>query len=114
MRFLGKRSDIAAILQAADVFLLPSFYEGLPIVAIEAQAAGLPLILSDAVSKESAITGNVRFLRLADPPSVWADAILDCKHFERRPTGESMARAGYDRAHPSAAESELRRYLAQP
>lgn len=114
VRFLGKRSDIAAILQAADVFLLPSFYEGLPIVAIEAQAAGLPLILSDAVSKESAITENVRFLSLADPPSVWADAILDCKHFERMPTGEDIAKAGYDRAHPSAAESELRRYLAQP
>ena len=113
VRFLGKRADIAAILQAADVFLLPSFYEGLPIVAIEAQAAGLPLILSDTVSKESAVTDNVRFLSLSEPLAVWADAVLACRQFERVPTGERIAAAGYDRAHPTAAQKALLQYFEE-
>ena len=93
--------------------MLPSFYEGLPIVAIEAQAAGLPLILSDTVSKESAVTDNVRFLSLSEPLAVWADAVLACRQFERVPTGERIAAAGYDRAHPTAAQKALLQYFEE-
>ena len=81
--FLGKRSDIPELLSASDVFFLPSFYEGLPIVAIEAQASGLPLVISDAISKETDITGNVKFISLNESNETWADALMDASKKDR-------------------------------
>lgn len=52
VRFLGVRSDVAAILRASDLFLMPSLFEGLPVAVLEAQAAGLPCLLSDAITEE--------------------------------------------------------------
>lgn len=62
--FLGEREDIAELLKAMDVFLLPSLYEGLPIVAVEAQAANVKLVLSTEVSKDTVLSENVRFVPL--------------------------------------------------
>ena len=111
IRFLGRRGDISEILQAADVFILPSFYEGLPIVAIEAQAAGLPCILSENISAETAITDNAYFLSLDEPISVWVEKILSCKNFNRTSKTGELAAAGYDYDHPSQAQIELRNYF---
>ena len=81
--FLGKRNDIPELLSASDVFFLPSLYEGLPIVAIEAQASGLPLIISDSITHETDITGNVKFLSLDDKNETWAKYLLDAANTQR-------------------------------
>ncbi len=76
--FVGARYDVPRLMQGAmDVFLLPSFYEGLPVALIEAQALGLPCVYSDVVTEEAdAVARLVRRVSLSQPPSVWADTIL--------------------------------------
>ncbi len=68
---LGSRSDVPEILQAMDVLVFPSLYEGLPGVVLEAQAAGLPCIVSDTVTEEVAITNLVKYLSLKREPYYW-------------------------------------------
>ena len=76
--FAGLRSDIPRLmLGAMDVFVLPSSHEGLPLVGIEAQAAGLPIILSDTVTEEMDVAHwLIRRLSLSQPASVWAEATM--------------------------------------
>lgn len=69
--FLGLREDIDKILQIFDVFLLPSLYEGLPFVGVEAQAVGLPIVASDMVSEELKITDLVSMVSLNAPLDEW-------------------------------------------
>ena len=111
IHFLGKRQDISDILQAADVFLLPSFYEGLPIVAIEAQAAGLPCVLSSNVSKEAKITDLVYYLSLEQSLDEWADLIFSLKDFDRTSVRNEIIQSGYDVHYPCEAEIELKKYF---
>lgn len=73
--FLGARSDVPDLLQAADVMILPSTFEGLPYTALEAQAAGLPLLMSQAVSSSARVGGRVEVLDLAQGPRAWAGRI---------------------------------------
>lgn len=77
--FLENRSDINRIYQAMDVFVLPSRYEGLPVVGVEAQAEGLPCILSDKMTKETKIAENTVFMNLGEGPYNWAKAVIDAK-----------------------------------
>lgn len=88
--FAGIRKDVSNILQAMDVFLFPSLYEGLPLSLIEAQSSGLKCFISDRVSSESIITNNVKLISLSKSPKEWADRILkykdgydrlDCSYF---------------------------------
>ena len=74
--FLGEREDIAELLKAMDVFLLPSLYEGLPIVAVEAQAANVKLVLSTEVSKDTVLSENVRFVPLDAELDRWEAEIM--------------------------------------
>lgn len=92
---LGVRSDISEILQATDAFLLASFFEGLPVVAIEAQASGLPCLLSDGISKEAAITDLCKFLPI-DNPELWSQAVSDIDFNYRPNTKEKIVTVGYD------------------
>ena len=95
--FTGVRSDVPELMQAMDVFAFPSLYEGLPIASVEAQAAGLPCVISDTVTKEIALTDSVKFLSLSEPPEIWAERILRFKQgFQRKPTTEQIKRAGFD------------------
>lgn len=96
IRLLGVRSDVRELMQASDVFLLPSLYEGLPIVAIEAQAAGLPVVLSSNITEETDITGNLCFLNLAESDQLWAETILEYKKFKRVDCRQKIRQAGYD------------------
>ena len=74
--FLGQRDDVDRLYQAFDAFALPSLYEGLGIVAVEAQAARLPCLLSDRITREVDVTGTVRFLPIGDP-SEWAKTLAE-------------------------------------
>lgn len=77
VRFLGVRSDVADLMQAMDVFVFPSLYEGLGIVLIEAQAAGLPCVVSDTIPREAYLTDLVTAERLSSSTETWADNILE-------------------------------------
>ena len=79
VRFLGWRKDVDRLFQAIDVFLLPSWFEGLPTVGIEAQCTGLPCVMSESISREVQITDRCRFLSLADAPEKWAAEVLKWK-----------------------------------
>lgn len=74
--FLGVREDVPALLHAMDVFCMPSLYEGMPLAVLEAQAAGLPCLVSDGVPKDCLQTPRARQFPLSAPPSKWAEAIL--------------------------------------
>lgn len=109
IRFLGTRKDVAELMKASDVFLLPSLYEGLPIVAVEAQTSGLPVIVSTAVTKEVDLTGNVVFVDLKNTNEYWAETVLKCKNIERRSYRKEIAQAGYDNNDSTVGIKRLRR-----
>lgn len=77
--FTGAIENVSDYLSSFDVMVLPSLYEGLPLVVIEWQIAGLPCIVSDSVTKECAITSLVRFESINEEPKKWADNILNIK-----------------------------------
>lgn len=72
--FAGIRSDVPKLLNGMDIFAFPSLYEGMPNVIIEAQAASLPCVISNTITKEVNISGMVKFLPI-DNPRLWADTI---------------------------------------
>lgn len=94
--FTGVRSDIADLLQAMDVFVFPSIYEGLPVVLIEAQAAGLSCLVSDSVAVESKKTDLVHFISLNSGISEWADKTIQLAKNERKNTMNEIKNNGYD------------------
>lgn len=91
----GKQGNVAPYLQAMDVFLLPSFSEGLPVSLIEAQAAGLPCVCSDRITKEADVTGLCAFVDIENKDG-WVDSILQASKIERRDTGYMIRKAGFD------------------
>lgn len=83
VRFLGWRSDADRLYQAMDLFLLPSRFEGLPIVGVEAQCTKLPCIFSDSITREAKIQEHCYFLPLSDGPEKWARFILQHRACQR-------------------------------
>lgn len=84
IRFLGVRSDIGTLMQGADLLLFPSRSEGLGMVAVEAQAAGIPVLTSTGVPRECSVVPNlVRFIDCAAPLSVWVSALQELLAMER-------------------------------
>ena len=94
--FTGVRSDIPALLSAMDVFVFPSLYEGMPNTVIEAQATGLPCVISDTITKEADITGLVKYLPLDCSVEKWASAVFEEMKNERKDTHGDFVEAGYD------------------
>ena len=90
----GVRPDVDRLMQAMDVFILPSLWEGLGMVLVEAQAAGLPCFASEAVPREAAVTDLCTFLPL-NHPELWAEKILAVS-IQRRDTSQEIIQAGYD------------------
>lgn len=97
VKFLGQRNDVNKIYQAFDVFVLPSLYEGLCLVGVEAQAEGLPCLLSDRITREVDVTDTCRFLSIEDP-DVWADAMctVELKSTVERAATDRVAFSDYD------------------
>ena len=96
VRFMGRRDDVADLMQAADLLVLPSLREGLPGVAIEAQAAGLPCLLADTISTQAKVTDLVEFLPIDKGIEVWAERLLFYRGFKRRDTSSELKQSGYD------------------
>ena len=79
--FAGVRGDADKLYSAMDVFCLPSYYEGMPLVAWEAQCNGLPCLFSDQVTREAALRKDVKFLSL-ERPEAWLEALMHAKRSE--------------------------------
>ena len=96
--FLGQMADVSGWYQAMDCFVLPSLFEGLPVVGIEAQAAGLPCFFSDCVTDEVLLSGAARRISLQAQDAQWAREILAAGHSseERMQGVDLVRRAGYD------------------
>ena len=111
VKFLGVQSDTSVWYQAMDVFVMPSLFEGLPVVLVEAQTAGLPCFVADTVDKGAAFTDRVHFLPLQDE-AAWANTIAGAS-LRRDPDARRKAvEAGYDIHHSAEILQEfyLRRY----
>lgn len=96
VRFLGVRSDVADLMQAMDVFVFPSLYEGLGIVLIEAQAAGLPCVVSDTIPREAYLTDLVTAEKLSSSVETWAEKILAKRAIPRIDRQAEIAAHGFD------------------
>lgn len=95
--FTGVRSDIPELLSAMDYFVFPSLYEGMPNSVIEAQAAGLPCIISDSITTEVKLTELVKFNSLEKSTKSWIRAINSYgKNIDRAKYTNELKNAGYD------------------
>lgn len=95
--FMGTRSDVNELMQAMDIFLLPSHFEGNPLVAIEAQAAGLKCILSDTITNEVKIIQSVSFMSINNSPDSWINEITKYQNgYKRENAYQKVKSTGYD------------------
>ena len=93
--FLGVRSDVSSILQASDIFVLPSNYEGLPVVGIEAQSTGTYCLLSENVTSEIKITDNIELLPI-DSFEPWVNAMKKQQNNKKSSVRDDIINSGYE------------------
>lgn len=104
VQFLGMRNDVPQLMQVMDCFVLPSKFEGLPVVGIEAQAAGLPCFFADTITREVGITELAYFFPIQNNEKQWAEIIVGtCKNGKRKNMEKEISNAGYD------IQSEIRK-----
>ena len=97
VRFLGVRPDMDRLYQAFDLFLMPSLWEGLPVVGIEAQTSGLPVLMSDVITPEVEVTPCVKKMSLKDSPDAWAETALEMiRSHVRQDEYQRIVDAGFD------------------
>lgn len=96
VNFMGIRKNIPQLLMAMDVFIFPSLFEGMPNTVIEAQATGLPCIISDNITSEVQIVNLVKVLKLSDGVHCWSKEILKFKDYIHKDTIEIVKNKGYD------------------
>ena len=96
VRLLGVRHDVPELLTCADVFLFPSIFEGLPISLVEAQASGIPCVISTAIPAQATITDVVCAIPLEKSPDIWADEILKRINQPHKDTYAQIVSAGFD------------------
>lgn len=105
--FLGTRHDVPDLLQAMDVMIMPSLYEGFPVTAIEGQASGLPCVLSDTITRDVVIKDNVVMRSLDAPLEKWADDLI--KTNKRDTDNSPLIASGFD--IKSTVQQLMRVYL---
>ena len=96
---LGRRDDIKQFYNAFDAFLLPSLYEGMPVVGIEAQCAGLPIFFSKNITEETTASSLAYYIGLDESPTAWAEKIIPIVNnnlSERRSYSEEVKQNGFD------------------
>lgn len=96
VKLLGRRSDVERLYQAFDVFALPSFTEGFPVAAVEAMASGLPVLMSDVVTRELAFYSEARYLSLKDEAGWCRAAAGHSPDGDRVSRGREVAQNGLD------------------
>lgn len=97
VKFLGQRNDVNELYQTFDIFLLPSLYEGLGMVLIEAQCAGCYCIASTEVPKIAKVTNNLNFIKLEDSSELWGiNAVKGLNKVNRKECIKSIKEFGYD------------------
>lgn len=94
--FTGSRSDVSDLLQAMDVFFLPSFFEGFCISLLEAQSVGLPCVASDIIPKEVQLTDLITTISLDDNDKIWSEAIVSYWEHPRSSQHKMITEKGYD------------------
>jgi glycosyltransferase involved in cell wall biosynthesis len=92
--FLGTRNDIAELMSASDLFLLPSKNEGFPVTLVEAQATGIKVLVSDVVTKETKLSDNIRFLPISSC-SEWVEGIMSTNYSNRISKLKEIEDAGF-------------------
>lgn len=96
VKFMGVRGDVNELMQAADCYVMPSLKEGLPVVCIEAQAAGLITFMSqETLSKEACITDLIKGISLNENAENWADKILSQKGYKRENQKSAIEKSGF-------------------
>ena len=109
--FLGQRNDVNELYQAMDIFVLPSLYEGLPVVGVEAQASGLLCFLSSDMTKETKVLDSTKFMSLSNSAEEWANEILKSfKSYKKHDTNKEVSKYGFD---ISEETSKLEKYYVK-
>ena len=96
MKFLGLRFEVQDLYNVMDLFVLPSHYEGLPVVGVEAQANGVSCLFSKAVTREIKLRKNAVFFDLSQGAERWAEKIVSCTGERNMEVEQEMREAGFD------------------
>lgn len=114
--FLGMRNDVPDLLQAMDIFILPSLYEGLPVVGIEAQSTGLPILFADTITSEAGLY-RFKYLSLSAEPEVWAEESIkllnESVNTDRHEASKVLTDSGYNIAFESMRLLEKYNYISR-
>lgn len=95
--FTGIRKDVYRLLQAIDIIVMPSIYEGLPVSLVEAQAAGVPVLASNTISQDSKLIDEFVFLGLDEDTQSWAEVIhTTLNHYNKTNKSDIVVEKGYD------------------
>lgn len=105
--FLENRTDVNRLMQAMDCFVMPSLFEGLPFVLVEAQCAGLKVLCSDTISREVKLTGNLTFMSLDEPSEKWAEYVHGYCGYRRESVNKEIADKGFSIDKVASALMEL-------
>lgn len=92
--FLGERNDVHELIQAMDVFILPSLYEGLPVIGVEAQASGIPCLFSSNITSEVNLC-NCKFIDLKECKEIWITCVKESEKIVRKNTSKVIIDKGF-------------------
>lgn len=111
---LGRRDDIKQFYNAFDAFLLPSLYEGMPVVGIEAQCSGLPIFFSKNITEETTASELAYYIGLEETPNIWANKIVKVVNghiHKRRSYVAEVIKNGFDSSNEALRLQKF--YLAK-